>query len=98
MSEANVTVTPEMRLEVVMLTVVDVDRAISFYVEKMGFHLDHDVVFGEIRVVQLTPPGSACSIVIGKGMVADSMTPGSIKGLHLVVASASQMHDLLAER
>lgn len=98
MSETNVTETPEMRLEVVLLPVADVDRAKSFYVEKMGFHLDHDVVFGEMRVVQLTPPGSACSIVIGKGMLADSMTAGSIKGLHLVVASASQMHDLLAGR
>lgn len=97
MSEMNGSATPQMRLEVVILPVADVDRAKSFYVEKMGFHLDHDVVYGEMRVVQLTPPGSACSIVIGKGM-AGVMPPGSIKGLHLVVENASQMHDLLAGR
>ncbi|OJW02696.1 MAG: glyoxalase [Chloroflexi bacterium 54-19] len=100
MSENNVTApaTPEMRLEVVMLPVADVDRARNFYVEKMGFNLDHDVVYGAMRIVQLTPPGSACSVVIGKGMASDSMTPGSIKGLHLVVKDAQQVRDLLAGR
>jgi catechol 2,3-dioxygenase-like lactoylglutathione lyase family enzyme len=100
MSEKNVTApaTPEMRLEVVMLPVADIERSKSFYVERMGFNLDHDVIYGAMRIVQLTPPGSACSIVIGKGMVTDTMTPGSIKGLHLVVADAHQMHDLLAGR
>jgi catechol 2,3-dioxygenase-like lactoylglutathione lyase family enzyme len=100
MSEKNVTApaTPEMRLEVVMLPVADIERARRFYVERMGFNLDHDVIYGAMRIVQLTPPGSACSIVIGRGMVTDTMTPGSIKGLHLVVKDANQMHDLLAGR
>lgn len=100
MSEKNLTAppTPEMRLEVVMLPVADIERAKSFYVEKMGFNLDHDVVYGEMRIIQLTPPGSACSIVIGKGMVTNTMTPGSIKGLHLVVADAHHMRELLAGR
>lgn len=73
-----------MKLELVPLPVTDVDRAKAFYVEKVGFNLDHDVQPNEtMRVVQLTPPGSACSIVIGTGIIA---TPaGSVKGLHLVV-------------
>lgn len=73
-----------MRLEVVQVPVTDVDRAKAFYVEKLGFILDHDVEhMPGMRVVQLTPPGSAASIVIGTGMT--SMTPGSIEGLQLVV-------------
>jgi catechol 2,3-dioxygenase-like lactoylglutathione lyase family enzyme len=74
----------EMRLEVVQVPVSDVDRAKSFYTEKLGFVLDQDVehVPG-MRVVQLTPPGSAASIVIGTGMTA--MQPGSLEGLQLVV-------------
>lgn len=95
MSDPTETATPEMRLEVVMLPVADIERAKSFYVEKMGFHLDHDVVYGNMRVVQLTP---ACSVVIGKGMMVDEMTPGSVRGLHLVVQDARQIHELLAER
>jgi catechol 2,3-dioxygenase-like lactoylglutathione lyase family enzyme len=98
MSQTDISATPEMRLEVVILPVADVDRAKSFYAEKMGFHLDHDVVYGNMRVVQLTPPGSACSIVIGTGMMSDGMTPGSIKGLHLVVQDARQVRELLAGR
>ena len=98
MSETNVTTTPEMRLEVVMLPIADFDRSIKFYTEKMGFHLDHDVVYGEMRIVQLTPVGSACSIVLASGPMASGMTPGSIKGLHLVVQNAQQIHDLFAER
>lgn len=70
------------RLEVVPVPVTDVDAAIAFYTRKMGFHLDHEVrPTADMRVVQLTPPGSACSIVLG---VADS-APGSLRGLHLVV-------------
>jgi len=72
------------KLELVPLPVADVDRAKAFYMEKVGFHLDHDVRNGDLRVVQLTPPGSACSIVIGKGIV--DTPPGSVKLLHLVVA------------
>jgi catechol 2,3-dioxygenase-like lactoylglutathione lyase family enzyme len=72
-------------LEVVVVPVSDIDRAKSFYADKLGFHLDHDISFGEdVRIVQLTPPGSGCSVVIGKGAVP-AMPPGSIKGLQLVV-------------
>ncbi|QNE13752.1 VOC family protein [Pseudarthrobacter sp. NBSH8] len=75
----------EMRLEVVQVPVTDVDRSKSFYTEKLGFVLDHDVEhIPGMRVVQLTPPGSAASIVIGTGMT--SMTPGSLEGLQLVVS------------
>jgi len=72
------------RLELVVVPVSDVDRAKAFYVEKAGFTLDVDHRAGEnFRVVQMTPPGSSCSISIGVGL--SDMTPGSIKGLHLVV-------------
>ena len=72
------------RLEVVVVPVADVDRAKEFYEERMGFNVDHDTSPGEgVRVVQLTPPGSACSIVIGTGLA--QMEPGSVKGLQLVV-------------
>ena len=81
------------KLELVPLPVSDVDRAKAFYTEKAGFVLDHDHRFGEkLRVVQLTPPGSACSIVIGQGMV--NTPPGSVQGLHLVV---SDLHAARAE-
>jgi catechol 2,3-dioxygenase-like lactoylglutathione lyase family enzyme len=74
----------EMRLEVVQIPVADVDRSKTFYTEKLGFVLDHDVEhIPGMRVVQLTPPGSAASIVIGTGMT--SMAPGSLAGLQLVV-------------
>lgn len=74
----------EMRLEVVQVPVADVDASKSFYTEKLGFVLDHDVEhIPGMRVVQLTPPGSAASIVIGTGMT--SMTPGTLEGLQLVV-------------
>src|SRR5688500_4969460 len=74
----------EMRLEVVQVPVADVDRAKAFYTEKLGFVLDHAVehIPGR-RVVQLAPPGSSASIVIGTGMT--SMVPGSLEGLQLVV-------------
>lgn len=72
------------KLELVPLPVADVDRAKAFYTEQVGFKLDHDVTHGEMRVVQLTPQGSACSIVIGTGIV--KTPPGSVKGLHLVVS------------
>jgi catechol 2,3-dioxygenase-like lactoylglutathione lyase family enzyme len=75
----------EMHLEVVQVPVADVDRSKSFYLEKLGFVLDHDVEhIPGMRVVQLTPPGSAASIVIGTGMT--SMPPGSLEGLQLVVS------------
>ena len=79
------------KLELVLLPVSDVDRAKTFYTEKVGFNLDVDHRAGdEFRVVQLTPPGSACSISIGKGIT--DATPGSVRGLHLVVS------DILAAR
>jgi catechol 2,3-dioxygenase-like lactoylglutathione lyase family enzyme len=72
------------KLEVVVVPVSDVDRAKAFYVEQMGFDVDHDSEPTEgVRVVQLTPRGSGCSIVIGTGLAP--MEPGSIKGLQLVV-------------
>lgn len=74
----------ELRLEVVQVPVADVDRAKAFYTDNFGFVLDHDVEhIPGMRVVQLTPPGSSCSIVIGTGM--NSMVPGSLEGLQLVV-------------
>jgi catechol 2,3-dioxygenase-like lactoylglutathione lyase family enzyme len=73
-------------LQLVTVPVSDVDRAIAFYTEKAGFHLDVDVTVREgLRFVQLTPPGSACSICIGVG-ITDEMAPGSVKGLQLVVS------------
>jgi catechol 2,3-dioxygenase-like lactoylglutathione lyase family enzyme len=76
-----------MRLELVPVPVTDVDRARAFYVEKVGFRLDHDArPSGSTRIVQLTPPGSACSILIGTGLgEITAMVPGAVKGLHLVV-------------
>src|SRR5439155_25674741 len=71
------------KLELVPIPVADVERAKAFYKDKVGFHLDHDVRNGELRVVQLTPHGSAGSIVIGKGVI--DTPPGSVQRLHLVV-------------
>lgn len=75
----------DMRLELVIIPVSDVDRAKAFYTDKVGFNADHDVVVSdEIRFVQLTPPGSACSIAFGKGIAEGE--PGSVRGLQVVVA------------
>jgi catechol 2,3-dioxygenase-like lactoylglutathione lyase family enzyme len=77
--------------------VSDADRAIAFYVDKVGFHLDHDhVVNDDLRFVQLTPPGSACSIALGKGVV-DS-PPGSLRGLQMVVSDIHAARAFLLER
>jgi catechol 2,3-dioxygenase-like lactoylglutathione lyase family enzyme len=85
------------KLELVALPVGDVDRAKAFYTEKVGFNADHDyTVSDEIRFVQLTPPGSACSIAIGRGLV--DTEPGSAAGLQLVVSSAEEAHAELAGR
>jgi catechol 2,3-dioxygenase-like lactoylglutathione lyase family enzyme len=73
-----------------------VDRAKAFYTDKAGFKLDHDVKNGDMRVVQLTPPGSACSIVFGHGIVKTA--PGSVQGLHLVVSDLGAAHAQLVER
>lgn len=84
-------------LEVVVVPVSDVDRAKEFYESRMGFVLDHDSDFGpDMRIVQLTPPGSGCSIVIGKGV--GDMVPGSLKGLQLVVNDVHAARAELAAR
>ena len=85
------------KLELVMVPVSDVDRAKAFYTEKIGFNADHDHrVSDEIRFVQLTPPGSACSIAIGTGLT--EAEPGSTKGLQLVVSDIHAARAHLAER
>ena len=85
------------KLELVAVPVSDVDRAKAFYVEKAGFHPDHDhTVSEDMRFVQLTPPGSACSIALGQGIT--DAAPGSVTGLQLVVSDIEQAHSELAER
>jgi len=85
------------KLELVAIPVSDVDRAKSFYVEQAGFNADHDhTVSEEIRFVQLTPPGSACSIALGMGVT--EAAPGSVQGLQLVVEDIEKAHDELAQR
>lgn len=88
----------EMKLELVGVPVSDVDRAITFYRDKVGFNLDHDQTVNEgLRFVQMTPPGSACSICFGIG-ITDEMKPGSIKNLQMVVADAQAAYDELKGR
>ena len=85
-------------LEVVVVPVSDIDRAKAFYADQLGFTVDHDTVINDkVRVVQLTPPGSGCSVVIGKGAVPD-MPPGSLKGLQLVVADIHRARAELVDR
>jgi predicted enzyme related to lactoylglutathione lyase len=85
------------KLEVVLVPVSDVDRAKNFYIENVGFKLDVDHRAGDdFRVVQLTPPGSACSISIGTGIT--SAAPGSVRGLHLVVSDIEAARVELVER
>jgi predicted enzyme related to lactoylglutathione lyase len=85
------------KLELVAIPVTDVDRAKAFYTEQAGFIADHDHrVSDELRFVQLTPPGSACSIALGIG-VTDA-PPGSVRGLQLVVSDADAAHSELRER
>ena len=75
------------KLELVVIPVSDVDRAKAFYTDTVGFHADHDYTINpELRFVQLTPPGSACSVALGKGLT--TAAPGSLQGLQLVVADA----------
>ena len=88
----------EWTLEVVVVPVSDVDRAKAFYSERLGFNVDHDLKVSEgNRIVQLTPPGSGCSIVVGEGMVPD-MAPGSLKGLQLVVPDIHAARAQLEQR
>lgn len=87
----------EWKLELVAGPVTVVDRAKTFYVDKVGFNADHDQQVNEnLRFVQLTPPGSACSICIGTGLM--QMKPGSIEGLQMVVPDIETAHKQLAER
>ena len=86
-----------MKLELVAVPVSDVDRAKAFYTEKIGFHADHDhQVREDLRFVQLTPPGSACSIVIGLGIT--TMQPGSLEGLLMVVPDVKAVREELVKR
>jgi catechol 2,3-dioxygenase-like lactoylglutathione lyase family enzyme len=89
-----------MKLELVPIPVTDVDRAKAFYVDRLGFVEDVDVRPADgVRVVQLTPPGSACSIGLGTGLPAyDDAPPGSVKALHLVVADIEQARAELVGR
>jgi catechol 2,3-dioxygenase-like lactoylglutathione lyase family enzyme len=85
-------------LEVVVVPVSDVDRAKAFYSDQLGFNVDHDTTISEgNRVVQLTPPGSSCSVVIGEGVVP-AMAPGSLQGLQLVVPDIHAARAQLVER
>jgi predicted enzyme related to lactoylglutathione lyase len=87
----------DMKLELVAVPVSDVDRAKAFYTDQAGFNADHDyTVSDEIRFVQLTPPGSACSIAIGKGLT--EAAPGSVVGLQLVVTDIEAARKELADR
>ena len=83
------------KIELIILPVTDVDRAKSFYVDQVGFHPDHDQTVNEnLRFVQLTPPGSACSIAIGKGIT--DKTPGTVGGLLMVVSDIEAAHRKLS--
>src|SRR4030081_696479 len=87
----------DMKLELIAVPVSDVDPAKAFYTEKLGFNADFDQrVDANLRFVQLTPPGSACSICIGEGLT--KMKPGSVDMMQMVVANAQQVHDDLVER
>jgi catechol 2,3-dioxygenase-like lactoylglutathione lyase family enzyme len=98
LNDGDITI-PMMKLELVPLPVTDVDRAKAFY-QKVGFFLEVDTRPGDgMRVVQFTPPGSACSIVFGTGMgELTDMTPGSVKGLHLVVDNLDTARSALMNR
>lgn len=86
-----------MKIELVSIPVTDVDRAMAFYVDQVGFVADHDhEVSPEVRFVQLTPPGSACSIVLGHGVT--EMPPGSQKGVQMVIEDADAAHAELTSR
>ncbi|MBM3210460.1 glyoxalase [Candidatus Saccharibacteria bacterium] len=86
-----------MKLELIPVPVTDADRAKAFYVDQVSFVADHDIPVSDgLRFIQLTPPGSACSIVLGEGI--SEMAPGSQKGLQMVVDSAQEAHDELKQR
>jgi catechol 2,3-dioxygenase-like lactoylglutathione lyase family enzyme len=85
-------------LEVVILPVSDIDRSIAFYRDQVGFHLDHHTTNEHMNVVQLTPPGSGCSIVFGDLPSQNEMAPGSMHGLQLVVSDAEAARQELLDR
>jgi predicted enzyme related to lactoylglutathione lyase len=85
-------------LEVVVLPVSDIDRSVAFYRDQVGFHLDHDTRTDAMHVVQLTPTGSGCSIVIGDLPAQQEMAPGSMRALQLVVADAAAARQELVDR
>jgi catechol 2,3-dioxygenase-like lactoylglutathione lyase family enzyme len=85
-------------LEVVVLPVSDIDRSVAFYRDQVGFHLDHDTHNELMHVVQLTPPGSGCSIVFGDLPSQNQMEPGSMKALQLVVSDAAAARKELSDR
>lgn len=87
----------DFRIELIAIPVTDVDRAKTFYVDGAGFNADHDhTVSGELRFVQLTPPGSACSIAIGTGLT--DAEPGSVRGMQMVVTDIEAAHSELKDR
>jgi catechol 2,3-dioxygenase-like lactoylglutathione lyase family enzyme len=90
----------DMKLELVPIPVSDIDRAKAFYVDKVGFNLDFDVQPGNgMHLIQLTPPGSACSILLSTGIPEIAqMSPGSVKALHLVVGDVGKARAALIER
>jgi predicted enzyme related to lactoylglutathione lyase len=89
----------DLKLELVPIPVMDIDRAKAFYVDRLGFVEDVDARPSEsVRVVQLTPPASACSIVLGAGLPMIAMEPGSLRGLHLVVKDIGEARQTLIDR
>lgn len=89
----------QMKLELVPLPVTDVERSLAFYRDQVGFTLDHDIEPGNgMRIIQLTPPGSACSIVFGVGLGDPSVAAGSVRGVHLVVDDIAAARSDLTDR
>ena len=88
-----------LKLELVPVPVTDIGQAKAFYADRLGFNVDHDLQpASTVWVVQLTPPGSACSILLSTGLPAVEMNPGTLRGLHLVVADIAQTRDTLTDR
>lgn len=90
----------QMKLELVPIPVADLDRAKAFYETTLGFHVDHDTSINEgaIHLIQLTPPGSACSILLSRGLPGVDMPAGSLRALHLVVKEVSAAREFLVSR
>ena len=89
----------QMKLELVPLPITDVERSLAFYRDQVGFTLDHDIEPGNgMRIIQLTPPGSDCSIVFGVGLGDPSVAAGSVRGVHLVVDDVAAARSDLTDR